>query len=76
MSTTLNTAATVIAFLVFLVLAAGLLNLVRTDSTEASTKLKRPDRTNTSQILMRWRVGLQFIAIVLLVVSAWLAKYF
>lgn len=64
MSTLLNNAATVVALLVFVVLAAGLLNLLRTDGG------------NTSQKLMRWRVGLQFFAIVLIVASAWLAKYF
>ena len=63
MTAILNNAATIVAFLVFLVLAAGLLNLLRTDGA------------NTSQKLMRWRVGLQFIAVVLLVASAWLAKY-
>ena len=47
-----------------LVLAAGLINLLRTDGG------------NTSQLLMRWRVGLQFVAIVLIVASAWLAKSF
>ena len=31
---------------------------------------------STSQTLMRWRVGLQFVAIVLIVASAWLAKTF
>ena len=36
---------------VFLVLCAGLVNMVRGGST------------NTSQRLMRWRVGLQFLAI-------------
>ncbi len=60
----LNNTATIVAFLVFLVLAAGLINLLRTDGG------------NTSQILMRWRVGLQFVAIVLIVASAWLATYF
>lgn len=60
----LNNAATVVALLVFLVLAAGLINLLRTDGG------------NTSQLLMRWRVGLQFVAIVLIVASAWLAKSF
>lgn len=58
----LNNAATVVAVLVFLVLVAGLINLLRTDGA------------NTSQMLMRWRVGLQFAAIVLIVASAWLAK--
>lgn len=58
----LNNAATVVAVIVFLVLVAGLINLLRTDGA------------NTSQMLMRWRVGLQFAAIVLIVASAWLAK--
>ena len=60
----LNNTATIVAFLVFLVLVAGLINLLRTDGG------------NTSQMLMRWRVGLQFVAIMLIVASAWLAKYF
>ena len=64
MSEILNNTATIVAFLVFLVLVAGLINLLRTDGG------------NTSQLLMRWRVGLQFVAIVLIVASAWLAKYF
>jgi hypothetical protein len=42
------------ALLVFGVLCAGLLNMLRADSA------------NTSQRLMRWRVGLQFVAICLL----------
>ena len=58
----LNNAATVVAVIVFLVLVAGLINLLRTDGA------------NTSQMLMRWRVGLQFAAVVLIVASAWLAK--
>jgi hypothetical protein len=62
MSTLLNNAGLVVAGLVFLVLAAGLLNLLRTDAA------------NTSQKLMRWRVGLQFIAIVFIVASAWIAR--
>ena len=64
MSIILNNMATIVAGLVFLVLVAGLLNLLRTDGA------------NTSQKLMRWRIGLQFVAIVLVAASAWLAKYF
>lgn len=64
MSAILNNAATIVAALVFFVLVAGLLNLLRTDGA------------NMSQKLMRWRVGLQFVAIVLIMTSAWLAKYF
>jgi len=62
-STLLNNSATVVAFLVFLVLVAGLINLIRTDSA------------NTSQKLMRWRVGLQFVAIVLVIASVLITKY-
>lgn len=62
MSALLNHTATIVAFLVLLVLIAGLINLVRLDGG------------NTSQKLMRWRVGLQFIAIVLVVASAWIGK--
>ena len=46
----------VAALLVLGVLCAGLLNMLRTDSA------------NLSQRLMRWRVGLQFAAICLLMV--------
>lgn len=63
MSALLNHTATIVAFLVLLVLIAGLINLVRLDGG------------NTSQKLMRWRVGLQFIAIVLVVASAWIGKH-
>lgn len=59
----LNNMSTIVAGLVFLVLTAGLLNLLRTDGS------------NMSQKLMRWRVGLQFAAVVLIAASAWLAKY-
>ncbi|MBU2533135.1 MAG: twin transmembrane helix small protein [Alphaproteobacteria bacterium] len=62
MPTFLNHTATAVAFLVFLVLVGGLVNLLRSNSA------------NMSQTLMRWRVGLQFVAIVLVVLSAWIAK--
>lgn len=62
MSIILNNAAYIGAGLVFVVLCAGLLNLLRMDGG------------NTSQMLMRWRVGLQFAVIVLIVASAWIAK--
>ena len=41
---------------VFLVLCAGLVNMMRGGSS------------NTSQRLMRWRVGLQFVAIVVVMI--------
>ena len=63
MAAILNNMSTIVAGLVFLVLTAGLLNLLRTDGS------------NMSQKLMRWRVGLQFAAVVLIAASAWLAKY-
>ncbi len=57
MPTILNNGATVMAFMVLAVLVAGLFNMLRTNSA------------NLSQKLMRWRVGLQFIAIVLVMLS-------
>lgn len=45
---------------VVLVLAAGLINMFRGGSA------------NTSQLLMRWRVGLQFLAIVLVLAAIWM----
>jgi hypothetical protein len=63
MSTLLNNSATIVAFFVFLVLAAGLINLIRSDSS------------STSQTFMRWRVGLQFVAILLVIASALVIKY-
>ena len=55
------TALSYLAVLLVLgVLFAGLLNMLRTDSA------------STSQKLMRWRVGLQFVAIcVLMIVVYW-----
>ena len=63
MSTLLNNSATIVAFFVFLVLTAGLINLIRSDSS------------STSQTLMRWRVGLQFVAIVLVIASVLITKH-
>jgi len=63
MSVVLNNTATVVAILVLLVLIAGLINMVRSESA------------NMSQKLMRWRVGLQFAAIVLVVASSIIAKH-
>jgi hypothetical protein len=62
MPTILNNGATVVAFMVLAVLVAGLFNMLRMNSA------------NLSQKLMRWRVGLQFVAIVLVMLSAWLAR--
>ena len=50
-ATTANAFILIAIGLVFVVLVAGLVNMVRGGSS------------NTSQRLMRWRVGLQFVAI-------------
>jgi hypothetical protein len=50
-----NVLVGVAVFAVFLVLCAGLINMMRGGSP------------NTSQKLMRWRVGLQFIAILIII---------
>ena len=44
---------------VFIVLVAGLINMLRGGSA------------NTSQLLMRWRVGLQFVAILIILGVLW-----
>ena len=46
---------------VFIVLVLGLANMLRSG------------RSNTSQKLMRWRVGLQFLAIVVIMAAIWFA---
>ncbi len=46
---------------VLVVLLLGLINLMRARNA------------NTSQKLMRWRVGLQFVAIVLIMITVYLA---
>ena len=48
---------------VLVVLLAGLWNMFRGGSS------------NTSQTLMRWRVILQFVAIVILMASLWFAQH-
>lgn len=50
-----NVLVGVAVFAVFLVLCAGLINMMRGGSP------------NTSQTLMRWRVGLQFLAILIII---------
>jgi hypothetical protein len=44
---------------VALILVLGMVNMLRQGSS------------NTSQTLMRWRVGLQFLAIVIIVIVLW-----
>lgn len=47
---------------VFIVLCLGLWNMTRGDNP------------NLSQKLMRWRVGLQFMAVCLLMLAVWFAQ--
>jgi uncharacterized membrane protein len=47
---------------VFVVLLLGLFNMLKGDSA------------NRSQYLMRWRVGLQFAAIILVVLLVWMRR--
>ncbi len=55
-SSTANAFVLVATGLVFAVLVAGMVNMVRGGSS------------NTSQRLMRWRVGLQFVAILVVMI--------
>ncbi|MGE3066240.1 MAG: twin transmembrane helix small protein [Hyphomicrobiaceae bacterium] len=48
---------------VFVVLLLGLLNMFR------------GGKSNTSQLLMRWRVGLQFCAIIVLMLSVYFFRH-
>jgi hypothetical protein len=45
---------------VAVVLVLGLINMMRGGSP------------NTSQKLMRWRVGLQFLAVVIIIIAVWI----
>jgi hypothetical protein len=63
METTLSHLSTLAMYAVLLVLIAGLWVMARGKSP------------NLSQTLMRWRVGLQFVAIVLLVAYAYVAHH-
>jgi hypothetical protein len=53
--------ATVLVFAVLIVLLIGLRTMVKGDNSELSQKL------------MRWRVGLQFLAIVIIIVYAFVS---
>lgn len=55
------------------VLAVGILNLARSPSVEGRTADGKP-ATNLSQQLMRWRVILQFAAIVILMLVLYLSR--
>ncbi|WP_439817594.1 twin transmembrane helix small protein [Zavarzinia sp. CC-PAN008] len=50
------------------VLFAGIYNLVRARDTET------PERGRRSQMLMRWRVGLQALAILVILLLMWMGQ--
>ncbi len=54
---------TLAAIAVFIVLVAGLWNMARRDSSPS-----------LSQTLMRWRVGLQFVAVVIAMVALYVSR--
>jgi hypothetical protein len=54
---------TVAVFAVFVVLLLGLWNMMRRGSSP-----------NLSQKLMRWRIGLQFAAIIIAMITVYLAR--
>ena len=62
MSPALAYISTLAVVAVAVVLLAGLWNMMRGKSP------------NTSQKLMRWRVGLQFLAIVIIMFSVWISR--
>ena len=62
MSQIINALPVIAVAAVAVVLLLGLWNMMRGGSA------------NRSQTLMRWRVGLQFVAIVLLVLGLWFAR--
>ena len=53
---------TIATLAVLVVLVLGLTNLLRTNSA------------NRSQQLMRWRVGLQFLAIIVIMITVYLTR--
>jgi uncharacterized BrkB/YihY/UPF0761 family membrane protein len=60
---------------VLVVLVLGILNLARNPhAPEQAGGGKLPSQTNLSQKLMRWRVILQFAAIVVLMLTLYLAR--
>ncbi len=62
MHTVFQHLTTVAVLAVFVVLLLGLWNMMRGRSA------------NTSQTLMRWRVGLQFLAIVIMMTAVYLGR--
>jgi hypothetical protein len=64
MQTILYHSTTIAVVLVFLVLLFGLYTMMRGTSP------------NLSQKVMRWRVGLQFIAIIIIMAAVYVKKHF
>lgn len=62
MQTTFYHLTTVAVFAVFVVLVMGIVTLLRGKSS------------NLSQQLMRWRVGLQFVAIIIIMITVYLSR--
>lgn len=62
MSSIINAIPVIAVGAVAVVLVLGLWNMMRGGSA------------NRSQTLMRWRVGLQFVAIIVLVIVLWFAR--
>ncbi len=62
MSSLVNALPVIAVGAVTVILILGLWNMMRGGSA------------NRSQTLMRWRVGLQFVAIILLVIVLWFAR--
>jgi hypothetical protein len=60
---------------VLAVLGMGLLNLARRPRGDGpAEEAVRVHQTNLSQRLMRWRVGLQFVAVVVIMVTVYLTR--
>ena len=62
MAFTMNIASTLAVLAVFCILLAGLWTMMRGTSP------------NRSQTLMRWRVALQFVAVVVIVITFWVKR--
>jgi len=61
---------------VLVVLVLGLLNMARGTNAQGQglEDRQREQRSNLSQQLMRWRVGLQFVAIVIIMAAVYVSR--
>ncbi len=59
---------------VLVVLVLGILNMARNPQASGSAADGKTSQTNLSQQLMRWRVILQFFAIVILMLVVYVSK--